>query len=260
MKIFVLLALLLPAVTMAGSPFAGTWVMQPELTTFGDHPMELMIERGGYKRIGCGTPIEVPADGADKAVKDQPLFDTMSVRLVDRRRVDVVQKMAGKVTWKGVYTVSKDPRSMTLEFDEERTSTPVTGTIQYSRVGEPLAAAHSLSGTWNPEKMTRLSASGLTMTIRDEEHGLALSWSDGRSAESHLDADDHPLNGYLPAAQLSVLHPRPDMLAINRKQGIFPVEVSRAFISDDGRTMTYRQIDWICHGLTSYVYQKTAAP
>ncbi|MGA2189536.1 MAG: hypothetical protein ABSH33_13470 [Steroidobacteraceae bacterium] len=261
MKFFGVLALLLPAWCLAQSPFAGTWTLQPELTTFGeDHPMVLMIERGTYKRSDCAPPFELPADGTDQPVKDEPLFDIMSVRLVDRRRVDVVQKLAGKVTWKGVYTVSKDQRSMTLEFDDERPSTPVTGTILYSRIGNPLSAAHALSGSWRPDQLTKLSASGSSMTIADNEHGFAVSWSDGRTAESHLDAKYYPLNGYLPGAQVSVLHSRPDTLAINREQGIAPVEVSRAVLSDDGQTMTYKQVDWICRALTTYIYHKKSAP
>jgi hypothetical protein len=260
-KVFAVLFLLLPPLSMADSGFAGTWIMQPEATTFGvDHPLELMIERGTYKRSDCAPPFEVAANGSDQPIKEQPLFDTLSVRLVDPRRVDVVQKMAGKVTWKGVYTVSKDQRSMTLQFDDERASTPVTGTILYSRVGNPLSAAHSVSGSWRPEKLTQLSASALTLTIQDQEHGLAMSWSDGRRVESQLDVKYYPLNGYLSGEQVSILHPRPDTLAINREQGATPVEVSRAVISDDGQTITYKQVEWVCRSLTTYIYQKKAAP
>jgi hypothetical protein len=260
MKTVAFPALLLPALSLAGSPFAGTWVMQPELTTFGDRPVEMMLERGGYRRTGCGTPIEVSTDGADHPVKDQPLFDAMSVRLANARRVDIVQKLTGKITWKGTYTVSKDQRTMTLEFTDESPATPVTGKLRYSRVGNPLSAAHALSGTWRPEEFTQLSASGSTMTIADEEHGLAVRWSDGRTAETNLDAKYHPLSGYLPGAQVSILNPRPDTLAINREQGVVPVEVSRAVLSEDGQTITYKQVDWTCHALTTYTYHKQPAP
>lgn len=261
MKFIGLLAVLLPPLSMADSPFAGTWVVQPELTTFGeDHPLELMIERGTYRRSDCAGPLEVPADGSDRPVKDQPLFDTLSVRLVDRRRVDIVQKLADKVTWKGVYTVSKDQHSMTLDFDDERAASPVTGTIQYSRTGEPLSAAHALSGTWNPQKLIHLSAAGATLTIEEAGQGLAVNWADGRRVVSPLDAKYYPLAGYLPGAQVSILHPRPDTLAINREQGIFPVEVSRVVLSDDGQTLTVKQVEWICRALTTYVYHRKPAP
>jgi hypothetical protein len=255
-KFLIPLAVLGPAVSMANSPFAGTWVVQPELTTFQEHPLVLMIEREAYRRSDCVAPLELPANGSDQPVEGQPLFDQMSVRLVDRRRVEVVQKMAGKIAWKGVYTVSKDQRSMALEFDDERASKAVTGVIQYARQGSPLSGAHALSGSWRPEKLTQLSASGLTMTIQEKDPGMAVTWSDGRSAESPLDAKYYPLNGYVSGAQISILHPRPDTLAINREQGVVPVEVARAIVSEDGRTITYKQVDWVCRTPTTYIYQR----
>lgn len=281
MKRLVIITLLFPAWAMADSPFAGTWIMQPELTTFGeDHPMTIMIERGGYRRTDCVPGIELAADGSDIAVKDQPLFDHMSVRVVNRRRVDISQEMGGKLAWKGSYTVSKDQRSMFLDFDDERTATPVTGTLEYARVGEPLSAAHALSGSWQPQKLTRISSSASTLTIDDTRQdssqsstqdagqdthpgsvsGLALTWSDGRHVQSPLDAKYYPLSGYLPGAIESVMRPRPDTLAINREQGIVPVEVSRVIASPDGQHLTVKHVDWLCRSLTSYVYlRKTAS-
>jgi len=98
------------------------------------------------------------------------------------------------------------------------------------------------------------------MRIEAKDHGLAVSWSDGRSADSQLDAKYYPLNGYLPGAQVSILNPRPDTLAINREQGVVAVEVSRAVLSDDGQTLTYKQVDWVCHDLATFIYHKKPAP
>ena len=258
-RVLLFVALLTPIVAMADIPMAGTWVMQPESTTFGDiHPLELMIERGGYQRTGCGTAaIEVSADGLDKPVKDQPMFDTLDVKIVNRRRVDIVQKLAGRLVWKGVYTVSKDQTSMVLDYDDERASKAVSGSILYSRQGTVLTGAHALSGVWRPEKLTKLSANATTLTIEENEQGgVAVSWSDGRSAESPLSAQYYQLTGYLSGAQVSILHPRPDMLAMNFEQGIVPVQIARASISQDGQTLTYKQTDWICRDLTTYIYKR----
>jgi hypothetical protein len=234
--------------------------LQPELTTFGsDRPMQLMIEHGMFQRLDCAPPVELKADGADQLVKGEPLFDTMSARVVDRRRVDVAQKLAGRLTWKGMYAVSKDQRSMTLDFDDERPSTPVTGTLLYVRVGDPVTDAHALSGRWQPNKLARVSASGSTLAIRDETPGITMSWSDGREVTSPIDAKYYILKGYLAGAQASILRPRPDTLAINRQQGIFPVEVSRAIVSADGQTLTFQQVDWVCRALTTFTYRRQPA-
>jgi hypothetical protein len=250
------LAAALPTLAVAETPFAGTWVIQPELTTFAQRSMTVMIERGIYKRSDCTTALEVPADGSEQAVKGQPLFDHMSVRIVDSGRVEIEQKMAGKRTWKGLYTVSKDRRSMTLAFEDDRPAKAVTGVIKYVREGEPLSGAHALSGTWRPEKLVQLSQSALTLAIQDKDDGIALSWSDGRSTESKLDAKYNPLNGYLDGATMSVLRPRPDTLAINQLQNVVPVEVSRLIISDDNRTLTNKRVDWLCQAMTVFVYHR----
>jgi hypothetical protein len=252
--------LLLPAISLAASPFAGLWVLQPELTTFSLRTTDLLIERNLYRLSNCGDPLEVPADGSEHAVTGQPLFDTMSVRVVDRRKVEIAQKLAGKPTWKGVYAVSRDQRQMTLQFEDDRPLHPVTGTIEYKRVGDPLPGAHSLSGSWHPQKLTQLSSSALTLRIEDPGKGLGIRWSDGRSVDTNLDARHYPLNGYLAGATLSVLNSRPDMLALNRLQSAIPVEVSRAFLSEDARSLTYMQVDWLCRAETIFTYRKQADP
>jgi hypothetical protein len=257
MRVLLFVALLGPTLALADIPMAGTWVMQPESTTFGEtHPLDLMIERGGFRRSGCGTPIEVPTDGTDTPVKDQPLFDTLAVKIVNQRRVDIVQKLAGRLVWKGVYTVSKDQSSMVVQFHDARASTAVSGSIQYLRQGNLLSGAHALSGVWRPEKLTQLSTNATMLTIQENAQGVAVKWGDGRSAESPINAQYYPMNGYLPGAQISILRPRPDMLAMNREQGVVPVEIVRASVSQDGQTLTYKQTDWVCRDLTTFLYKR----
>jgi hypothetical protein len=258
MKGILWLFLLLPAISLADSPFAGLWVMQPERTSFSLRTMDLLIERNTYRLSNCGDALEVPADGSLHPVTGRALFDTMSVRVVDRRKIEITQKLAGKLTWKGVYAVSRDQRLMTLQFEDDRPLHPVTGTIEYSRVGDPLSGAHSLSGSWHPQKLKQLSASGLTLRIEDLENGLGIRWSDGRSVDTNLDARRYPLNGYLAGATLSVLRSRPDMLALNRLQGAIPVEVSRAVLSEDAQSLTYMQVDWLCRTEEIFTYRKQA--
>jgi hypothetical protein len=258
MKILLSLLLLLPMISSADSPFAGQWVMKPERTTFSMRTTDLLIERNLYRLSSCGDALEAPTDGIEHPVSGWPTFDTLSVRIVDRRKVEITQKLAGKMTWKGVYTVSRDQRLMTLQFEDDRPVNAVIGTLEYARVGEPLSGAHSLSGSWRPQKLTRLSPTGLSMHIEDLEKGLAIRWSDGRSVDTNLDARHYPLNGYLAGATISVLRSRPDTLAINRFQNAAPVEVSRAVLSEDAQTMTYVQVDWQCRTEVIFSYGKEA--
>jgi hypothetical protein len=252
------LLVLLPGASLADNSFEGTWVLRPELTTFLPHTVDLLIERNTYRRTDCGDAIEVPANGADQPINGQPLFDSMAVRLVDKHKVEVVQKFKGKLAWKGTYTVSRDQRQMTLGYEDDRASNPVSGTLQYSRVGEPLSGAHSLSGSWLAEKLIRLSPSALTLRIEAVDKGLGLQWSDGRRVESNLDGKYYPLIGYLPGAAVSVLRDRPDLLSLNRAQNNVAVEVSRARLSEDSRTLVYAQVDWLCRKTMNLSYQRQA--
>ena len=211
-----------------------------------------------FRRTDCSKPLEVPADGAERAVKEQPLFDAMSVRVIDERTVDMVQKKSDKVVWKGEYRVSKDKRTMTLDFEDDRAQNAVSGQLEYSREGNALAGPHALSGSWRPGKLSRLSGAGLSMTIEPHDNGLQIGWSDGRRVSTKLDAQYYPLEGYLDGAKMSVLHPRPDTLALNRTQEIAPVEISRAVLSADGETIVLKQVDFLCQSWAVFNYRKQA--
>jgi hypothetical protein len=261
--------------TWADRPFDGSWVIQPELTTFGMRSPILSLERGVFRRTDCRTePIDVPADGAAHGVRGQALFDTISVRVLDPKRVEVVEKSADKLAWKGMYTVSANGRAMRLDFEDDRAAKPVTGALEYVREGDARAGAHSVSGTWRPEKLTRLSSSGLTVTLamqrKDAERDLdvapgpdfyaafTLAGSDGRSAEGKLDTHDYPLNGYLPGATIALNRLQPNILQFNRSQNGVLVELTRAMVASDGQTMTLSQIDWVCQAKTVLILNKQA--
>jgi hypothetical protein len=261
--------------TWSDNPFEGSWVIQPELTTFGMRSPILSLERGEFRRSDCKTePIDVPADGAAHGVKGQPLFDTISVRVLDPKRVEIVEKNTDKPAWKGMYTVSANGRSMRLEFEDDRATKPVTGALEYMREGDAPAGAHAVSGTWRPEKLTRLSSSGQTVTFamqrKDTERdlevapgpnfyaGFAFTGGDGRSAEGKLDAHDFPLNGYLPGATIALNRLQPNILQFNRSQNGVLVELTRAMVASDGQTMTLSQIDWVCQAKTVFILNKQA--
>jgi hypothetical protein len=281
-KSLVSFVMLLPAVawangpagwTWADKPFEGSWIIQPELTTFGMRSPIFSLERGVFRRSDCKTePIDVPADGAAHGVKGQPLFDTIAVRVLDPKRVEIAEKSADKLVWKGMYTVSANGRAMRLDFQDDRAAKPVTGTLAYMREGDAPTGAHSVSGTWRPDKLTRLSSSGLTVTFamqrKDAERdldvapgpnfyaGFTFMGSDGRSAEGPLDMHDSTLNGYLPGATVALNLLQPNILQFNRSQNGVLVELTRAMVASDGQTMTLSQIDWVCQAKTVFILNK----
>jgi hypothetical protein len=250
------LGLWLPFACLAETPFSGTWVVQPPLTTFSLLPLSLLIDRGIYKRTSCAPILAVPTDGKDHAVAGDPLAESMSVRLLDRSRVEVAEKISGKLAWKGNYAVSKDQKSLTLKYEDYRAANPVSGTIGFAREGDVIVNAHLLSGTWRAEKLIELSATGLTMTIQDTDNGLTVNASDGRSYDIKFDRQDYPLAGYLDGATVQVGRRAPQTLQVNRKQHGAQVEMSLGTVSDDGRTMLLNQIDWQCQSKITWTLRK----
>jgi hypothetical protein len=255
-KCLVGLVFCLPFTCLAETPFPGTWVVQPSLTTFSLRPLSLLIDSGMYKRSSCVPDPDVPTDGRDHTIAGDPLVESMSVRLLDGSRVEVVENLSGKLVWKGHYAVSKDHKSMTLEYEDHRASNTVSGTVQFAREGDVLANAHLLSGTWMPEKLVALSATGLYMTIRDADNGLTVSAGDGRSYDIKFDRQDYPLAGYLDGATVQVGRRAPQTLQVNRKQHGAYVEMSLATVSDDGRTMQLSQVDWQCQSKITWTLRK----
>lgn len=259
-KCLLWLGLWLPCACLAETPFAGTWVVEPELTTFSLRPLSFMIERGTYKRTSCVPYPEVPSDDQEHAIAGDPLISSMSVHLMDARRVEVTEKVSGKLVWKGDYAVSKDQKSMTLKYQDHRASKAVSGTIQFEREGDVVANAHLLSGAWTPEKLLELSPGGLTMKIQDTDNGLVMSASDGRGYDIKFDRQDHPLTGYLDGATVLVGRRAPQTLQVNRKQSGVLVEMSLGTVSGDGQTMMLGQQDWQCRSKVTWTLRKQPTP
>jgi len=250
--------LLLPALSYA-SPFAGKWVIQPELTQFSQRSLSLVVDEHTYKRTSCRAPLEVSADGSDHPVTTDALFDSMSVRALDGSRLEITHKVEGKPTWKGLYTVSSDKRSMTLEFTDTSAPQAVTGVLHYTREDSPSPGLHAVSGTWHPEKLDKLSMSGLQVTFRDTDNGVAMTGSDGRSYEAKFDRQYYPFKGDAAKTVVSVGRVGPTTLQINRMQNGQLFEASRATVSDDGQTMTWIALDIQCQVKTTLTLQKQPA-
>jgi hypothetical protein len=261
----------------ADRPFDATWVTQPERTTFdaGMRAPTFDLDRGVFRRSDCRLgAIEVPADGKEHEIKDQPLFDAMAVRVVDDKHVEIVEQNAAKKVWSGRYTLSADARALQLDYEDDRATQPVTGSLTYAREGDVLKGPHLLSGIWRPTKLTSLSASGQTLTILtrsqnatqpvaagpDPNMSFHLVAGDGRSADGRLDAHPYPLNGSQPGSSVVLSRLWANTLQINRSVNGELVEMSRATVSDDGQTMTLAQVDWVCQAKTIYTLQKKSAP
>ena len=109
MKILLALLLLLPAASLAQSPFNGTWIIDTNTTQLPQKPAVYLLAKGTFRLAGT----EIKADGTDQIVPETGYWDTMSVRVVDDHTVEIISKKVGKTTFTEVDTVSPDGGTLT---------------------------------------------------------------------------------------------------------------------------------------------------
>jgi hypothetical protein len=96
----------LPA--LAGNPLSGTWKVNFSKSTFSQKPQKYEIANGTYKCLTCDPPAVVKADGADQPDSGHPAYDTMSLRIIDPKNIEIVNKKAGKLVAEVKITISDD--------------------------------------------------------------------------------------------------------------------------------------------------------
>lgn len=122
-------------------------------------PVVFYVDQGRYHCDSCKPSIDVPADGNDRRVNgyaDGNTYDTISVRIIDPRTVEVTTKRTGRVYFKQISTVSADGKTLkvkTTEFSEFREK-PLTGEATAMRVGAVPSGAHAASGSWRAIKVS----------------------------------------------------------------------------------------------------------
>ena len=114
MKLLCGALLLYSAVPMPGAePFTGTWKEDVSKVKFSQKPSKYELANGSYKCLTCYPPIAVKADGTDQAVSGYPGFDTLSVRVIDDRTIELTWKKAGEGARSETLTVSADGMTAT---------------------------------------------------------------------------------------------------------------------------------------------------
>ena len=97
MKKLLTFVLLVAAASFAQSPFDGTWVTKLDSAQFPKKPEVFLLAKGRYVCSSCVPKIDVKADGTDQKVSGFSYFDTVAVRVIDKRSIEVTEKKDGKV-------------------------------------------------------------------------------------------------------------------------------------------------------------------
>jgi WD40 repeat protein len=224
----------------AQSPFDGTWKIDLGKAQFSEKPEVLVIQNGTFQCSTCDPKINVKADGTDQTVQGSKDFDTVAVKIVDDKTVELTNKKSGRVVELEKSTVSADGKMTTLEFTAypEASKQPVTGKATYVRVAAGPPGSHVASGSWRLQKANE-SENALTYTLKSSQNGLMMSNPIGESFDAKFDSKEYPVkgaSGY--TVSLTKVNERSIIETAKRDGKI--VEVNHMTVSADGKTLTIK--------------------
>ncbi|MGB8322711.1 MAG: hypothetical protein WCE52_07090 [Candidatus Acidiferrum sp.] len=247
-----LVAFLMPAATIAQDAISGTWKTDLSNPQLPKKPDVYQLKDGMYTCKTCAPPFEVKADGQDQKVSGHPYFDTLSVKVVDDRTVEMSQKKDGKLNGTSKMMVSPDGKTMVFEFSDSSATNgdPVTGKIEATRVGKAPAGEHAISGSWRTTKYDTISDNGLVVTFKLDGDTLMMSSPTGQSYAAKLDGTEAPYKGDPGTTSVSVKKMGKDTIEETDKRDGKVIGVTRMKVSADGKTMTFDNVDKL-HGTTS---------
>jgi GH15 family glucan-1,4-alpha-glucosidase len=250
------LLLLVPASLFGQSPFDGTWRTNMEQAKFSPKPIVFSLNNGVYDCSSCSPKIHVKADGQDQSVTGQA-YDTISVREVDAKSIELTTKKNGKTVSEQTRTVSDDGNTLTVKttFHPENSDQTVTPEVTAARVGKAPAGANGTSGSWRTSKVKE-SENGLTTTYKLSGDELSMSTPTGESYTAKLDGKDYPYKGVYAYDSVSLKRVSERTIEETDKRGGKIIEVLKISVAPDGKKMTVVVTSRLTGRVSTYVAEK----
>lgn len=166
------------------SPFDGTWVIDSGKSEnlASEKPRVLSVAGGVFRE----SDRQIKADGSDQDVPATGYWDTVSVRIVDDRRVEIISKKAGKTTYTETDTVSADGNTLTKVMKDTTEAEAVTFESDFRRIAPAPAGAHAVSGSWQVVRESR-SANSTIITYKCTSQGFTAETPLGEKLEAKFD-------------------------------------------------------------------------
>lgn len=243
--IFCLVAFAAPAFA---APIDGTWKADVKTAKPPEKPDSYMLRGGIYSCLTCAPPFTVPADGRFHEVRGNPYLDEVAIKVVDARRLEEIDRKAGKVTSKSSVAISRDGQSADFTF----TTYPpggkmVTGNGSLRRVGPIPRGAHLASGKWRTISYGGISDSGLLYTFRQEGDLLRYSSPTGASYAARIGGPQAPVKGDPGWTSVSVRRTGPGTFVENDYRNGKLITVMVMALDRSGRSMSVK-VDDRLHG------------
>jgi len=235
---FVLL-FLTPIISRAQSSLDGSWKFDLNKIKMPEKPDVYVLQDGMYHCSTCVPPIDVKADGQDQKVIGHPYYDSVAVRVVDDRTVEVTDKKDGKTVATVKTVVAADGKTATVEFSDSTASTePVTGKGDAVRVAKGPSGAHALSGSWRYTKTETMSDNAAKVSFKVDADTLNMTSPLGQSYTAKLNGSDAPYKGDPGITSVSVKRISKNVFEETDKRNGKVISIARITVAPDGKTMT----------------------
>jgi hypothetical protein len=242
MKRLLFVILLLPILAWAAPNLDGTWKIDVNKVQFPEKPDTWVLQKGLYQCPTCVPKVDIKADGKDQPVSGSKYYDTMAVKVVDDKTIEVTNKKGGKVVAIEKFTLSADSKSLTIEFSEfpEASKQPITGKITQIRVAAGPSGSHALSGSWRIQKADAVSDNALIFTYKSTPNGMTSSSPTGQSYDAKFDGKDYPVKGDAGGSMVSLTKVNDSSFIETYKRDGKIVEVDQITVSADGKTLSVK--------------------
>ena len=214
------------------SPFDGTWIIDSPSTQLPQKPVVFLLAQGTFGPTGQ----QIKADGSDQRVPETGYWDTISVRIVDDRTVEIISKKAGKTIFTEVDTVSADSKTLTPVVKDTTEAQAVTIETVSKRLEKGPDGSHALSGSWQAYKVNR-SRNGSIITYRCTAQGFSAQTPLGEKFDAKFDGNFYPVEDDPAHTMVMLKLLAPNTVEQTAKRDGKIVAVSRMTVSPDGKTI-----------------------
>ena len=217
----------------------GTWKTDKASVKFEQKPDDILLQGGTYKCSTCIPPLSVAADGQFHDVAGRAYSDSMSVKVVDDKTVEMKSRKGGRDTFAATLTVSADGNTLTRKFKDSSTpnAPAVEGASSSSRAGPAPAGAHAISGQWTPNEVKEYSEDALNATYKVD--GNKVTWSgQGQTYTAEIGGPAVPVTGDIGGSTVAVTQDGNSFKETFSREGKV-VNETVTTVSADGKSMTW---------------------
>ncbi len=237
-KLLLAIVVLGSTTVFAQSPLDGVWRMNLENTQYvGKETYNL--QDGVFRCTTCDPKIDTRADAQDHPVSGSPYFDTVNVRVVDDRTVEIVYKKNGKAANTTKMVASPDGKALHTEFvGVTEGGQKLEGNYPSSRVEAAPGSAHKISGVWQPGKLANASETMRETTYKTTGDRLSMSDKAGNSYTAGFDGKDYPFKGDPGVTTVSLRKIDANTIEETYKRDGKTVGVARTTVAPGGKTLS----------------------